>query len=185
MLYAASNAGSLAALLAYPFLLESNFTLSRQSSLWSIGFFALMGAIALAALFPVLAGPTPHEAAAVRSSPVAWRMRLKWLVYAALPSSLLLGVTGYVTTDIASIPLLWIAPLAIYLGTFVLIFVARPVSVWICLSFAKFNWREKTMISWVDDPTSSAGSTVALWPVARTRFEIVKALKPWNVALSL
>ena len=129
VLYAASNAGSLTALLAYPFLLEPQFTLSRQSALWSLGFFALMAMIAIAGTFPALRRATSAQARAVstaHTAPVSWRMRLTWIVYAAIPSSLLLGVTGYVTTDIASIPLLWIAPLALYLLTFVLIFAARP-----------------------------------------------------------
>ncbi len=129
VLYAASNAGSLTALLAYPFLLEPQFTLSRQSALWSLGFFALMAMIAIAGTFPALTRATSAQARAIstaHTAPVSWRMRLTWIVYAAIPSSLLLGVTGYVTTDIASIPLLWIAPLALYLLTFVLIFAARP-----------------------------------------------------------
>ncbi len=127
VLYAASNAGSLAALLAYPFLLEPHFTLSQQSALWSVGFFALAAMIAIAGTFPALArGASVQTQLATYTSEVSWRLRLTWLVYAAIPSSLLLGVTGYVTTDIASIPLLWIAPLALYLLTFVLIFAARP-----------------------------------------------------------
>jgi len=128
MLYAASNAGSLTALLAYPFLLEPQFTLSRQSALWSLGFFALIAMIAIAGTFPALARTTSAQRAVstAHAAPVGWRMRLTWIVYAAIPSSLLLGVTGYITTDVASIPLLWIAPLALYLLTFVLIFAARP-----------------------------------------------------------
>ena len=127
VLYAASNVGSLAALLAYPFLLEPQFTLSRQSALWSVGFFALAAMIAVAGTFPALTRASSVQArTAAHTGKVAWRLRLTWLVYAAIPSSLLLGVTGYVTTDIASIPLLWIAPLALYLATFVLIFAGRP-----------------------------------------------------------
>lgn len=127
VLYAASNAGSLIALLAYPFLLEPHFTLSQQSALWSVGFFALAAMIAVAGTFPALTrGASIQTQAAAHASKVGSRLRLTWLVYAAIPSSLLLGVTGYVTTDIASIPLLWIAPLALYLLTFVLIFAARP-----------------------------------------------------------
>jgi hypothetical protein len=46
---------------------------------------------------------------------------------AFVPSSLLLGVTNYITTDIAQVPLLWIIPLAIYLITFILVFAPKPV----------------------------------------------------------
>ena len=52
---------------------------------------------------------------------------LRWVLYAFVPSSLLLAVTTYITTDLASVPLLWILPLAIYLLTFVLTFARRPL----------------------------------------------------------
>jgi hypothetical protein len=126
-LYAASNAGSLVALIAYPFLIEPNITLSHQSRLWAWGYFALACAIAAASAFAILGrGETVRVAARAQSAAVSWRARLTWLAYAALPSSLLLGVTGYVTTDVASFPLLWIAPLALYLLTFVLVFASHP-----------------------------------------------------------
>jgi hypothetical protein len=48
--------------------------------------------------------------------------RLRWLVLALVPSSLLLGVTTHISTDIASVPLLWAIPLALYLLSFVLVF---------------------------------------------------------------
>ena len=51
---------------------------------------------------------------------------MRWLVLAFIPSSLLLGVTTYITTDIAAVPLLWVVPLALYLLTFILVFAARP-----------------------------------------------------------
>jgi hypothetical protein len=53
--------------------------------------------------------------------------RLRWVLLAAAPSSLLLGLTTYLTTDIAAIPLLWVVPLAIYLITFICTFVQPPV----------------------------------------------------------
>jgi len=51
-----------------------------------------------------------------------WPGRLRWLALALAPSSLLLGVTTYISTDIASVPLLWVVPLGLYLLTFVLVF---------------------------------------------------------------
>src|SRR5205823_9591105 len=53
---------------------------------------------------------------------LSWSRRLRWLVLAFVPSSMMLGVTMYLTTDIAPIPLLWVIPLAIYLFTFILVF---------------------------------------------------------------
>lgn len=58
----------------------------------------------------------------VRSSSEAVTERLRWIALALVPSSLMLGVTTYLTTDIASIPLLWVLPLSIYLLSFVLVF---------------------------------------------------------------
>lgn len=48
--------------------------------------------------------------------------RLRWLALAFAPSSMLLGVTTYISTDIAAVPLLWVIPLALYLLSFVLVF---------------------------------------------------------------
>ncbi len=55
-----------------------------------------------------------------------WRRRLHWIALAFVPSSLLLGATTYITTDLAAVPLLWVLPLAIYLLTFILAFGRWP-----------------------------------------------------------
>ena len=57
--------------------------------------------------------------------PLAWRRRLSWLALAAVPSSLMLGVTTYATRDLTPFPLLWVLPLAVYLLTFVIAFAPR------------------------------------------------------------
>jgi hypothetical protein len=56
-----------------------------------------------------------------------WTRRLHWVVLSFVPSSLLLGVTTYLTTDVAAVPLFWIVPLAIYLLTFALVFAKRAL----------------------------------------------------------
>jgi len=81
--------------------------------------------------------PAPPSTPAARSSRGAfsefdqgntsWRRRLRWIGLAAAPTSLMLGVTTYLTTDIAAIPLIWIVPLALYLLTFILVFARWPV----------------------------------------------------------
>ena len=58
---------------------------------------------------------------------IGWGQRLHWLALAFAPSSLLLAVTAYITTDLASVPLLWVVPLSLYLLTFVIVFARRPV----------------------------------------------------------
>ena len=58
---------------------------------------------------------------------ISRKQRVRWLAFAFVPSSLMLGVTSYLATDIASIPLLWIMPLSIYLLSFVLVFARRQI----------------------------------------------------------
>lgn len=60
---------------------------------------------------------------------VTWLRRLRWVALAAVPSSLMLGATTYITTDIAAIPLLWVPPLAIYLLSFIIVFSKTPTLV--------------------------------------------------------
>ncbi|MGH7817390.1 MAG: hypothetical protein ACREOR_08380, partial [Candidatus Binatia bacterium] len=131
-LYAASNAGSLVGLLAYPFLLEPRLPLSEQNHLWFIGYLVLVALIALCVLFFLrpLTGHFDESPAAVeaqnpldrRASELTFMRRLGWVVWGFVPSSLLLGVTSYLTTDVGSAPFLWVLPLAAYLLSFVLAF---------------------------------------------------------------
>jgi hypothetical protein len=128
-LYAASNLGSLLALLSYPFLLEPRLRIAEQSLAWTVGYAGLALLVAACAL---LVRHAPSTGTAVRApdgvdaAPVSLRDRAAWVALAFLPSSLLLGVTTYLTTDLASAPLLWVLPLALYLLTFTLVFAARP-----------------------------------------------------------
>ena len=70
--------------------------------------------------------PVPVASAA---APLPARTRLRWVAIAAIPSSLMLGTTSYLSTDIASVPLLWVVPLALYLLSFVVAFARRqPLS---------------------------------------------------------
>lgn len=125
-LYAASNLGSLIALLAYPIIVEPLFSLVHQRQGWSVGYGLFVLAIASLG-FAV----SRVRTAAVTQAPKAgaatsWRDRLTWVALAAIPSSLMLGVTTYVTTDVASAPFLWVLPLALYLTTFIIAFQDRP-----------------------------------------------------------
>ena len=124
-LYAASNAGSAGALLAYPFLLEPFLSLDRQAWVWSAVLLGLGALLAFLWLASARArGPAsapPLSAAKPRTPLPVFRL----LALSALPSALLLAITRYLTTDVAAVPLLWIAPLAIYLGTFVHAFARR------------------------------------------------------------
>src|SRR5947209_7062669 len=142
-LYAASNAGSLLALLAFPILLEPNLTLGQQGRAWSLAYFALVALVVACAVFALRARSTSRDetthddtqaatdavraAARVASKRLSFRRRLRWMLLAFVPSSLVLGVTTYITTDVVAVPLLWVVPLALYLLSFVLVFARRRV----------------------------------------------------------
>lgn len=131
-LYAASNCGSMLALLSYPFIVEPRLTLSAQSRLWEFGYIAfvvlMLGCVvAVWRRAPVaendIASTRDDDAAHEKIAP---RRVLRWIALAFVPSSLMMSVAQYLSTDIAAIPLLWIIPLALYLLTFILVFAARP-----------------------------------------------------------
>ncbi len=136
-LYAASNVGSLLALLSYPLLIEPRLRLAEQTWLWAAGYAVLLvlfaGCAFLLARDRREVGGTATDAA-VTGAPAGahepapgLRRRAEWILFAFVPSSLLLGVTHFLTTDVAAVPLLWILPLALYLLTFVLVFSRRQL----------------------------------------------------------
>jgi hypothetical protein len=135
-LYALSNGGSLLALLAYPLLIEPRIGLAAQRGFWAVGYVALVVMLALAAsrAIPALRARTatarltrPHEVAgkATEAGGVDWRRRGRWLLLAAIPSGLLSAVTTFIATDLVSAPFLWVAPLSIYLTSFIIAFSPR------------------------------------------------------------
>lgn len=122
-LYALSNAGSLAGLLAYPFLIEPAWPLDLQWRLWSCA--ALATACVSCALgvraSRVRTDSSASELAAAAELPQRARP-FAWIAHAFVPSMLLLASTNYLTTDLAAAPLLWVVPLAVYLATFIVAF---------------------------------------------------------------
>jgi spermidine synthase len=140
-LYAASNIGSLVGLIGYPFLVEPNLSLSQQSRLWTLGYgllaFLTLGCAAISARGTVARGriPGPPGTDDLSSTERGIRLgdsvtisrRALWVARAFVPSSLMLGVTTYLTTDVAAVPVLWMVPLSLYLLTFVLAFARRSV----------------------------------------------------------
>lgn len=127
VLYAASNLGSLIALLAYPILVEPLFSLVGQRMGWSAGYGLFVVLIGSLGFLVSRVRSADHQAPSVERSQVSWRDRLIWVALAAIPSSLMLGVTTYITTDVASAPFLWVLPLALYLITFIIAFQDKPV----------------------------------------------------------
>ncbi len=135
-LYAASNLGSMLALLGYPALVEPSLGLTWQSGAWMAGYgvlAVLVGSCALvvwrtaagAPLEPKKLLPVEGEGPGSVPDPVTAGRRLRWMALAFVPSGLLFGVTTYLSTDLPPVPLLWIIPLAIYLLTFILVFSRR------------------------------------------------------------
>lgn len=148
-LYVASNFGSMAALLLYPLLIEHYLTLNEQRLYWTIGYVLLAILVLVAAIVQARlqiqdltpevdgAGYIPKEFQVYTSQQqlsglnseggIGIRQRLLWVASACVPSSVLLGVSTHITTDIAPIPMLWVIPLGIYLLTFILAFARKQL----------------------------------------------------------
>ncbi len=123
-LYAASNLGSFAGLLSYPFLVEPFFTVSQQSVFWSIGYLVLTALIGVLALRLPRATEIIHEEDVERAS-LSRTTVAKWIGLAAIPSGLMLSTTLHLTTDLIAMPLLWVGPLGLYLVSFSIAFAAN------------------------------------------------------------
>jgi len=116
-LYSVSNAACLAALLAYPFVIEPSATLRVQTISWSACY------VAFAVLAAWLALRSGGESLALPAAgPVSWKDRLLWIGLAAGPSALWLGVADHVSLNLAAVPLLWVLPLSLYLLSFIVCF---------------------------------------------------------------
>ena len=180
-LYAASNVGSFGGLLAFPLLFEPLLRSTTpgaslipprllplsQSVLWSIGYvtFAFLMAICGVSLVRRRASePIGTSETDVQVSPrssITFARRLRWLLLAFAPSSLLLGATMHLTTNVAAIPLFWVVPLALYLLTFIIAFSprAKGPSRWTSAALAIFAlaasvslWGEGLVPMWVNFP---------------------------------
>ncbi|MFT3869164.1 MAG: fused MFS/spermidine synthase [Nibricoccus sp.] len=132
-LYVASNAGSLLALLSYPCVIEPNLGLANQALWWMRGYWILVSLVGLsAAMVWVKRSPLDSASEAtlapvpeVSAEPVRWEQRWRWVFFAFVPSSLMLGTTTFISSEVAAIPLMWIVPLALYLLTYILAFAQR------------------------------------------------------------
>lgn len=130
-LYAAGNCGSLLALISYPVLVEPHLRLSQQSRWWAIGYVVLAVLTTLCGFWtwrtaqrPALA-EVPTSRTAIEQLTV--QRRLRWVLLAFVPCSLMLSVTTYITSEVVPIPLLWVIPLGIYLLSFILVFARRQI----------------------------------------------------------
>ena len=117
--YALSNLASLAALLAYPVLVEPFLSAQQQARIWSV-LFALFVPLCLLCARPGVGPASPPTRLPATAIPLA--TRLQWLTLAALPSVLSLAVTNHLSQNVAPIPFLWILPLSVYLLSLILCF---------------------------------------------------------------
>lgn len=120
-LYAASNAGSLIALLGYAFLIEPLSGIHLQSIIWSIGYLFYIGLVVVAWL--ILKPQKKEMINPVQQEPgPGTKIQIQWLLISALPSAFLLATTNFITLEIGSFPFVWVLPLALYLGSFIITF---------------------------------------------------------------
>lgn len=139
-LYAVSNAGSMIGLLAYPFVVERLFDLNTQQMIWSGGYATLIlltigcGILRYRTHVTGLTRESTNSEnsgidvqRASHAAAVTAKRRFRWIVLAFVPSVMMLAVTTRITTEVAAVPLLWVAPLAVYLATFINAFARRPL----------------------------------------------------------
>lgn len=128
-LYVASNAGSFAGLLAYPFVVERFIGVSAQYDLWRGGL--LLWALLLSLhILRFRSAPASVERRLTKEGrhPAALKNVARWTLLALVPSSLMLGVTSHLTHDLSPIPFIWIVPLSLYLLSMIVAFIGRGPS---------------------------------------------------------
>jgi hypothetical protein len=130
-LFSLSNLASLIALLGYPFAFEPLLAAHEQVRAWSWMFAGFAVLCAIAAWRTPAAVPAAAQAA---KAPIARTRYAWWLALSATSSVLLLAITNHLTQNVASVPLLWLLPLTLYLLTFIIAFEGgnwyRPKLVW-------------------------------------------------------
>jgi hypothetical protein len=119
-LYALSNAGSMFALISYPFLFEPWLGTRHQAVSWSAAYGVFVILCAVTAWLGRATAAAPDESAPETQHHA--HRTFFWIALPACASILLLAITNHLTQNIAAIPFLWILPLSIYLLSFILCF---------------------------------------------------------------
>lgn len=122
-LYGISNLGAMVALFAYPFLVEPLFGLGVQRWLWSVGYVAYV-VVTIAVWILLRPMPLRMPTAGLRAAAggIAWPQIARWIFLGASTSALMLAVTNQMSAEIGAFPLVWVFPLALYLGSFIFAF---------------------------------------------------------------
>ncbi len=130
-LFALSNLASMLALISYPLLVETWIATAVQANTWSAGYALFAVLCATSALYSLRHGAGAARSIEAEAAPSGARTDapappridiILWLALSAMGSWLLLAITNHITQNIASIPFLWLAPLTLYLLTFILCF---------------------------------------------------------------
>lgn len=121
--YAISNAGSLIALLSFPFIIEPLLSLKSQAYIWMF-LFCIFASLLIFISYKYSTTKTSRiDAQDVDLMHKITKKRLlSWTVFAFIPSFLLMATTSHLTQVVASVPFLWILPLVLYLFSFIIIF---------------------------------------------------------------
>lgn len=125
-LYVASNLGSLLALLSYPFFIERYIGLKGQFEDWNLIYMVYLLGLGLV-FFAVTYQKKQDDHQETKAEIIDLSRILLWLTYSFIPCSLMMGLTFYLSTDIAPTPLFWVLPLALYLLSFIISFARRPL----------------------------------------------------------
>lgn len=131
-LYAASNLGSMISLITYPFLINKYFSLTEQGQVWTQGFAGLVVGCILCVVIlwkrpsRVESPSMVHDSAPKTAGP-SYSAVMTWIVLSFIPSSLLIGETTFLASEVLSHPLLWVITLALYLSTFIIVFSDKPI----------------------------------------------------------
>ncbi len=188
-LYAASNLGSFAGLLAYPLIAEPLLSLRAQTAAWALGYAGLIVLVACAAWARWTA---PRRVAAQEEGAderIGLQRILLWLALSAVPSGLLLSTTSHLTTDIFAMPLLWVIPLGLYLLSFSLAFsdnrmladvvaLITPPTVLFAGSYAMVSTASGTM-------TAALGALLLLFDIAVSLHARLYDSRPGTARLTL
>ncbi|MGZ3647610.1 MAG: spermidine synthase, partial [Syntrophales bacterium] len=148
-LYAASNAGSLIALLGYTFIAEPLVGLRMQSLSWT-GTYIVYAIICVAAWFQLRPDKerniqTSEDGSEIERDKVTGLTYTRWLLLSSLPSAFLLAVTNFIALEVGSFPLTWVLPLALYLGSFIVTFSNKGG----VPRFLKILWPEVLLITFI------------------------------------
>ncbi len=145
-LYSISNAGSLVAVLLYPFVIETELRLSEQSNYWH-ALLVVLAALLVGAGY-ILKRTTPDSGTAPAREvpePFALDQAALWVLLSALTCVTMLAATYHLAAELGSSPLAWVGPFSAYLLSFMVAFsgrwrpwMTRTALVWLAVSLAGF-----------------------------------------------